>query len=120
MSKERGQTAPIINVVLPNNFAGYPTHAASAGGPATMPFTPAADSPLLTAILTEGSKMDIEMFCSIYSLSNDLLSRFQERRVSGTHAFAHISVKELKEMGFKIGEIIDVKEAIMNWCKSFS
>jgi hypothetical protein len=62
--------------------------------------------------------MDIETFCTIYSLSNDLLSRFQEHRVSGTHAFVHIGTKELKEMDFKIGEIIDVKEAVTEWCRS--
>lgn len=115
MSKERGS---VINVVLPNNIGGYPTFPAAV--PQAQVFAPAADSPLLPANLSQGPKMDIESFCSIYSLSDDLLSRFREHRVSGTHAFAHISIKELKEMDFKIGEIIDVKEAVTEWCRSGS
>ena len=69
MSKKCGWAAPVINVVLSNKFAGYPTHAASADETSAVPFTPAADS-LLTAILTESSKMDIETFCRISMSQN--------------------------------------------------
>jgi hypothetical protein len=122
MSKERGQIAPVVNVVLPNNFGGFypPGPGAPAAAPQVQAFAPMADSPLLPANLSVGPKMDIETFCSIYSLSDDLLRRFREHRVSGTHAFAHIGIKELKEMDFKIGEIVDVKEAVTEWCKSSS
>jgi len=124
MSKERGQAAPVINVVLPNNVGGYPVYPAAppGGAPAAAPqaqvFAPAVDISLLPTDLPEGPKMDIETFCSIYSLSDDLLGRFRDHRVSGTHAFAHIGIKDLKDMDFKIGEIIDIKEAVKEWCKS--
>ncbi len=120
MSKERGQQAPVINVVLPNNIGGYPIYPA-AGGAAAAPAPATAssvDSCLLPANLSDGPKMDIETFCRIYSLSDDLLHHFREHRVSGTHAFAHIGIKDLKEMDFKIGEIIDIKEAVIEWCKN--
>ena len=125
MSKERAQQGSVINVVLPNNIAGgYPIYPPIATGPAA---EPAPQVPHVLAPNTNGSlvhenhqgpRMDIEMFCTLYSLSSDFLCRFQEHGISGTHAFAHINVKDLKEMGFKIGEIIDVKEAVKMWSDS--
>ena len=126
MSKERGQgvpNQPIINVVLPNNTGGYPVYpnAPNNGAPiAPLPqvLAPTVDAFILPPNHSEGPKMDIETFCTVYSLSEGFLSRFREHRISGTHAFAHISTKELKEMDFKIGEIIDIKEAVKEWSRS--
>jgi hypothetical protein len=126
MSKERGQGAPVINVVLPNNVGGYPVYptapnngAPIAPGPVQQALgAPTVDTFLLLPNHSEGPKMDIETFCTVYSLSEELLSRFREHRISGTHAFAHIGTKELKEMDFKIGEIIDIKEAVKEWSRS--
>lgn len=65
MSKERGQQVPVINVVLPNsnNIGGH------LNNPAAAPRAPEN---------SEGPKMDIQTFCSMYSLSDGLLHRFQE------------------------------------------
>jgi hypothetical protein len=127
LSKERGQGAPIINVVLPNNLnaGGYPVYPTVPNNeppvaPLPQALSPAVDSSsyLLPPNHSEGPKMDIETFCFFISLSEDLLSHFREHRISGTHAFAHISTKELKEMDFKIGEIIDIKEAVKEWSRN--
>lgn len=32
-----------------------------------------------------------------------------------THAFAHMEMTELCKMGFKAGEIVDLKEAVKEW-----
>ena len=32
--------------------------------------------------------------------------------IMGTHAFSHMSSTDLQDMGFKLGEVIDLKEAI--------
>ena len=32
-----------------------------------------------------------------------------------THAFAYMETAELREMGFKAGEIVDLKEAVKEW-----
>ena len=126
MSKERGQGVPIINVVLPNNAGGYPVYpnGSNNGVPIAPPLpqalapTASVDTIILPPNHSEGPKMDIETFCSVYSLSEGFLSCFWEHRISGTHTFAHISSKDLKEMDFKIGEIIDIKEAVKEWSKT--
>jgi hypothetical protein len=130
MSKERGHGAPgpVINVVLPNlnntgGYAVYPTtpNVANDGAPiAPLPqaLAPTVDTFILPPNHSEGPKMDIETFCTVYSLSEDFLSRFREHRISGTHAFAHINTKDLKEMNFRIGEIIDIREAVKEWSRN--
>ena len=38
-----------------------------------------------------------------------------DNAITGTHAFSHITTDDFKAMGFKFGEIIDLKEAIVLW-----
>ena len=38
-----------------------------------------------------------------------------DNAITGTHAFSQITTDDLKAMGFKFGQIIDLKEAIMLW-----
>ena len=70
------------------------------------------------ALYGEGPKLSISTFCDMFCLSKDILERFQEHKISGTHAFAHISNKDLENMKFTIGELIDLKEAIKGWAIS--
>jgi hypothetical protein len=44
-----------------------------------------------------------------------LYPSFQEHAISGTHAFSHINSGDLTGMGFRLGEIINLKEAIGVW-----
>ena len=47
-----------------------------------------------------------------YRKSND------DNKYSGTQAFAHMEASELRELGFKPGEIVDLKEAVLEWASS--
>ena len=60
----------------------------------------------VTLFITE---MDIEWFCLIYNLPFSIQTHFHESAITGKHAFAEINSTDLKEMGFKLGEIIDLK-----------
>lgn len=62
-----------------------------------------------------GIRLDIEEFVEFYQLPSSFLRLFAENAITGTHAFSHITTDDLKAMGFKFGEIIDLKEAIMLW-----
>ncbi|KAF8955219.1 hypothetical protein BDZ97DRAFT_1674510 [Flammula alnicola] len=63
----------------------------------------------------EGIKLDLLTFCTCYNIADDIRERLQLHRITGTHAFGHLSGDDLKEMGFKVGEIIDVKQAVKEW-----
>jgi hypothetical protein len=108
MEKEKPQ-APVVNVVLPANF-GLPL-------PVVMqPLAqPQIETGLIPSTLTGGPRMDIDTFCVVYQLPYAILQHFHENAITGTHAFSHIADRDLMGMGFKIGEVIDLKEAVRIW-----
>jgi len=62
--------------------------------------------------------MNIDVFCNTYSLPDTILQLFRVEEISGTHAFSHLTETDLTKMGFKMGQIIDLKEAIKTWASS--
>jgi hypothetical protein len=119
VAKEKGPQAPVINVVLPNNFGAYqdrdfqPPRCA----PAAAAGAPAISTSLIPPNYSEGSKMDLTTFCIIYTLADSIKQRLQDNAITGTHAFPHMTSTDLQDMGFKLGEVIDLKEAIKEWAQ---
>jgi len=79
--------------------------------------SPGSNPPILSS-LGEGQRMDIDTFCTIYSLPETIPELFRAHAITATHAFSHLTETNLAQMGFKIGEIIDLKEAIKTWASS--
>jgi len=88
--------------------------------PAPAVVAPAIFANLIPANHTEGSKIDLATFCEIYTLGNSIKQRLQDNAITGTHAFAHMSSTDLQAMGFKLGEVIDLKEAIKEWAQELN
>jgi len=129
LAKEKGPQGPVFNVVLPNNFGMYQdfplAHAPDIQPlqPApTLAAQPASASALSTNLIpvnySEGLKISLATFCEIYALADSIKQRLQEHAITGTHAFAHMSSADLQAMGFKLGEVIDLKEAIKEWAQA--
>lgn len=112
MEKEKGPQAPVVNVILPANFGIPPAPVATPPAPAVK------GTGLIPPTYGEGPRMEIDLFCAVYELPPPVLKNFQENAITGTHAFSHISEADLTGMGFKIGEIIDLKEAVKSWAAS--
>ena len=110
MAREKGPIPHVINVVLSNNAYEYQPVA-----PVAQPHAAPTSTSLILPTYIEGPEMDIERFCLIYNLPSSIQTHFCESAITGTHAFAEINSTDLKEMGFKLGEIIDLKQAISNW-----
>jgi hypothetical protein len=53
-------------------------------------------------------------------LPADILEKFRENAYTGTQAFWYIDVQELKDLSFKPGEIVDLKEALKFTWKNVS
>jgi hypothetical protein len=121
MAKEHGPQAPVVNVVLPNNFGVYPDFGIAAGRAAGLAAAPSnqphESTHLIPTNVSEGPKMDLETFCHIYALPDSIRSRLHEHKITGMQAFAHMTNDHLKEMEFKLGESIDLKEAIKCWAQ---
>jgi len=123
MQKEKRERESIKvhnHLVLPPHPFGVYAPAqlpAAVPGPPAIPvqLLPVRSNSLIPETYTEGPKMDIKTFVSIYELPQSILQHFEENAITGTHAFSHISATDLPTMNFKIGEIIDLKEAIKLW-----
>lgn len=59
--------------------------------------------------------MSMEQFCSIFALSDDIFHWLDTNKYSEMQAFAHMESSELQELDFKLGEIVDLKEAVLEW-----
>jgi len=114
MEKEKGPQALNVNVVLPANFS-LPPPVIAAPPPAPLLKKPTGLIPLT---LNEGPRMDVDTFCAVYELPDAVLRYFHKNAITGTHAFSHIMDTDLTGMGFKIGEVIDLKEAVKIWVSS--
>jgi hypothetical protein len=64
--------------------------------------------------------MSMEQFCSVFALADDIFHRLDDNKCSGTQAFAHMEASKLLELDFKPEEIVDLKEAVLEWglCKN--
>jgi hypothetical protein len=83
--------------------------------PADPPAVPPQSNSLIPITHVAGTRLDIQAFIEFYQLPSSFLRLFTDNAITGTHAFSHITTDDLKAMGFKFGEIIDLKEAIMLW-----
>ena len=73
---------------------------------------PAISTSIIPANYSGGSKMDLTDFCKIFSIVDSIKQCLQDNTIMGTHAFSHMSSTDLQDMGFKLSEVIDLKEAI--------
>jgi len=101
---------PPINIILPSNYQPAP-----ATLPATVPSGSATSGGLIPELHNEGPRIDMATFCAIYCIPDDIHQRLRENKITGTHAFSQITVTDLKDMGLKLGEIIDLKQAVKDW-----
>lgn len=117
MGKEKGSQGLVFNVVLPNNFRIYCDFPHI---PSLQPHqpAPAISTNLIPVNYTKGSKTDLTTFCKIYAVANSIKQCLQENAITRTHAFAHISSAGLQAMGFKLGEVIDLKEVVKEWAQA--
>ena len=76
---------------------------------------PPQSNSLIPITHVAGTRLDIQAFVEFYQLPSSFLGLFTDNVITGTHAFSHITTDDLKAMGFKFGEIINLKEAIMLW-----
>jgi hypothetical protein len=112
--------ALVINIVMPNDMFGT-LHPAFAPAPGPLHPFPTSQQPIATLQplilphLQPGVKLDIDTFCLVHGLSNNILEKFRKHAYTGTQAFRYLDIQELKELGFKPGEIVDLKEAILEW-----
>ncbi|KAI6148063.1 hypothetical protein BKA82DRAFT_16709 [Pisolithus tinctorius] len=70
---------------------------------------------LLPTSASPGPHLTLNEFCLMYSLSNSVHQKLDENGYMTSNTITYIHISELKEMGFKHGEIAAMKDAVRQW-----
>lgn len=70
---------------------------------------------LLPSTLAPGPKLTLVEFCTAYELTDLVRERLDANGYTGSNLLPYIELTELKDMGFKPGEIAALKEAVRSW-----
>jgi hypothetical protein len=70
---------------------------------------------LLPANRTAGSLLTLEDFCSLYQVDDAVRQKLSDEGYKTSSHLQYAMVQELKETGFRIGEIASLKDACARW-----
>jgi hypothetical protein len=82
--------------------------------PAPLLVTPASDM-LLPPSHSIGPSMLLATFCFKYNITKVVQKKLDDEGYTDAHLLQYVSVAELKEAGFKNGEIASLKYAVSKW-----
>ena len=101
-------TAPVFHLI-----GGELVNMLRPAGPAAAPMV--LSPSLLHASRRPGNDMSINDFCELYNLGGAVLGKFMENGFTRACMLHFVHIEELKEMGFKIGEIVGMKDMVETW-----
>jgi hypothetical protein len=55
------------------------------------------------------------MFCAEYDLGDNILSKLIKNAYKEARFLRFVTIAELKEMGFQLGEIAAIRDAVERW-----
>jgi hypothetical protein len=123
---------PVFNITIGNDitdlFRGGPSHAtapvpnANYAADAQAKPVPALNSPPARESLTllppshaPGIDMSLADFCALYDLSPGIFQKLIDNDYKTARFLRFLTFPEMKEMGFKLGEIAGLRDAVELW-----
>ncbi|KAK7021601.1 hypothetical protein R3P38DRAFT_3541263 [Favolaschia claudopus] len=109
-AKEPMSNAPVINFNIPDALVGLMSgrqNPPAAGAPA-----PPTTAMLLPPNTQVGPSSSILDFCAVYGLSADISTKLTTNGYQDTDVFYLVSIDDLKEMQFTLGQIAQLREAV--------
>jgi hypothetical protein len=76
------------------------------------------NSPLLPTSAQSQSSLPLSNFCMMYALSNEILSCFTDNGYAILNQLSYTTVRDLKEMEFKRGDIAAIQCALASWIQN--
>ncbi|KAK6974796.1 hypothetical protein R3P38DRAFT_3481402 [Favolaschia claudopus] len=113
-AKEPQSNAPIINFSLPDALFGMMNGGQNPPAAAAPP-APPANLMLLPPNTQVGPSSSIDEFCIFYGLSADISTKLTANGYQDTDIFYLVSIEDLKEMKFLLGQIAQLREAVRKW-----
>ncbi|KAK7037126.1 hypothetical protein R3P38DRAFT_3183232 [Favolaschia claudopus] len=113
-AKEPQSNAPIINFSLPDALFGMMNGGQNPPAAAAPP-APPVNLMLLPPNTQVGPSSSIDEFCIFYGLSADISTKLTANGYQDTDIFYLVSIEDLKEMKFLLGQIAQLREAVRKW-----
>lgn len=88
-------------------------HTMSAVSPA--PVTPAGPPTLLPERSSAGATLVLSEFCTLFDVSTTVHDKLLHEGFTSSRTLQYLTLPDLKEMGFKYGEIASIKDAVARW-----
>jgi len=113
-------SAPVFNFTLGNNLLNIfhpPNPAQEAPAPVhAQNNTNTINSDLLLQpSRAPGPDLPIAQFCAEYGLGSQTAQKFAENCYTHARVLRFVAIKELKQMGFRLGEIAGLRDAVERW-----
>jgi hypothetical protein len=102
----------LVDLFRPSRPAPAPQHAPAA------PLAPAYDlqcPTLLHSSRSPGIDMPLTEFCMVYDLGPGLLEKFHDNSYKDARVLRFVTIADLKEMKFQLGEIAALRDAVERW-----
>ncbi|KAG6834674.1 hypothetical protein H0H93_008104 [Arthromyces matolae] len=109
-TSEPTSTMPVFHIHIPGSGGGT----GSSSSPSRAP-EPTSVSEKLVPHGNIGPDMSIEEFCISYDIHGTVLDRLKDNGYYRSKALKYITELQLKEMGFKHGDIASLREAAEAW-----
>ncbi|KAH7907681.1 hypothetical protein BJ138DRAFT_1014114, partial [Hygrophoropsis aurantiaca] len=111
--------APVFNFTIGNEVLNL------LRPPQLQPAAPAIANPnapadilcltLLPPSRDAGPDMPLEKFCTEYDLDQSVYEKFKANSFKNARSLRFVTISELKEMAFQIGEITELRDAVERW-----
>lgn len=88
--------------------------------PVSEPLTHGPDTPLYPPNMKPANQYGLAEFCTVHSLSEDILGRFTAQGFTMLNQLCYISLNNLKDIQFKRGEIAAIQDSIAIWRSSLA
>ena len=83
--------------------------------PVLLPVYAGTTGMLIPGDRVPGPDLSLSEFCLTHHLTDSVHNKLEENGYSGSHTFQYTQWEELREAGLKVGEIVQLKHAIMMW-----
>jgi hypothetical protein len=107
--------APVFNFSIGNEVLDFlrPPPAFAPPAPAAIPSS--GQNCLLPPSCAPGKNMSLTQFCANYNLDTGILDKLSENCFKTAGALRFLTIDELKEMTFQLGEIAALHDAVERW-----
>jgi hypothetical protein len=113
-------SAPVFNFTLGNDILSIfrplnPAQEAPAPIPAQNNTNTINNDLLLQPSRAPGPDLPIAQFCTEYGLSSQTAEKFTENCYMHARVLHFVAIEELKQMGFRLGEIAGLCDVVERW-----